>query len=145
MNKQLLKYPTSNLSQVPRTITKVYSGAPDQQDVPGGLPPLLGLIGQHVPAKKILAKTSSTDAHLWWEIQTLSSYTNTRLKTGDGILSDPSSWLTLLPPIPSSPLVKVRSLSPKIDICHLGGETLLPVLPEPNHPLSMLRVRVKLQ
>ena len=146
-HKQLLKCPTSNLSQVPRTITKVYSGATgQQQDVPGGLSPLLGPIGQHVPAKKISAKTSSTDTHLRWEIQKLSSNTNTRLKTGVGIWSDPSSWLTLLPPIPSSPLVNVRSLSPEINVCFLGDETLLPPgSPEPNHPLSMLRVRVKLQ
>ena len=62
-----------NLAQVPSTISKVNSGAPEQQDVPGGLSPLLGLIGQHVPAKKISAKAPSTDIHLRWEIQNCSS------------------------------------------------------------------------
>ena len=81
-----------NLAQVPCTILKVYSGAPEQQNVPGGLSPLLGLIGQHVPVKKISAKTSSTDTHLRWEIQKLSSNTNTRLEAGVNIWSDPGSW-----------------------------------------------------
>ena len=79
-----------NLAQVPCTISKVYSGAPEQQDVPGGLSPLLGLIGQHVPAKHISAEAPATDTHLRKKIQNWSS--NTRLEAGVNIWSDPGSW-----------------------------------------------------